>query len=88
MRSDQKRFQSGEQCVHSGRYEFDGYAGGPPEPLPQLKDWEIRVVAGQVFPKTQHPNRSCYWTPVRAGIPPLSSVGSMTGGWASWGISR
>jgi len=82
MRSGHQRFQSGERCVEAGRYEFDGYVRDPPEPLPQLSDWEIRVEAGQMFPKTRHPNRPCYWTPAAAGIPPLSNAASIAAGWA------
>lgn len=54
-------FQSGDLCLQSGWYEFDRYTDGSTEPPPALNEWEIPLKAGELFPSTHHPHRSCYW---------------------------
>jgi hypothetical protein len=58
------RYQSGETCVDSGAYEFDGYLDGSSEALPDLDESEISLGAGDVFPPMRHPRKPCFWKPV------------------------
>jgi hypothetical protein len=64
-----QRFQSGDLCIESGWYEFDGYVDDVSDPLPALSQMEITLAVGQVFPPIQDPRRACYWKLVE-GIPP------------------
>ncbi len=59
-----QRFQSGEVCIVSGWYDFDGYVDGSSEPYPSLFELEIPLHAGEVFPPIRNPRRACYWTMV------------------------
>ncbi|MEP0845276.1 MAG: YjzC family protein [Phycisphaerae bacterium] len=59
--STYQRFKSGEICVESGWYEFDGYVDGTNDPLPNLTETEVALEAGDVFPPIQSLKRACYW---------------------------
>jgi len=60
-RTANQRFQTGDVCGETGWYEFDGYVNGPPGPLPRLIEWQALVIAGDMFPRIQSPERMCYW---------------------------
>jgi len=55
------RFQSGDVCIVTGWYEFDGYVDGESGPFSDLDDIGIRLDAGHVFPPTASRSRACFW---------------------------
>ncbi len=56
-----KRFKSGETCVQSGCYSFDGYLNGAQGPEPALPEREIRLTSGEVFPPVASAWKGCWW---------------------------
>jgi hypothetical protein len=57
----QQRFRSGELCIETGWYEFDGYVNGEPQPLPMLAEMEVARGVGDVFPSIRSTKRPCFW---------------------------
>jgi hypothetical protein len=65
------RFRTGDVCIESGWFEFDGYLDGATEPLPPLDEAEISLRAGDVFPAVLQPRRGCYWRQTGVSADPL-----------------
>jgi hypothetical protein len=61
------RFVSGDPCVRTGWYEFDGFVRGLQEPCPSLDEMEILVGSGEAFPMIRGSRRPCYWIPAASG---------------------
>jgi hypothetical protein len=55
------RFKTGEKCVESGRYEFDGYTDGTSSPPPTTAEREEPIARGDTFPPIRSCNKGCYW---------------------------
>ncbi len=56
-----QRYQSGDRCMETGWYEFDGYLDGPTELLPAIDEMQIPLLAGQPFPPIRSRRRECFW---------------------------
>ena len=56
-----QRFRTGEVCLETGTYEFDGYVNGSSDGLPFSDELEIAILAGAPFPPIQSRNRACFW---------------------------
>jgi hypothetical protein len=76
----EQRFQSGETCVESGRYEFAGFVTGPPIPPPPKHELQMVLRVGEVFPLIPSQVRPCYWA-LMNGVARLGLVGGADG-WA------
>ncbi len=59
------RFKTGQKCVESGRYQFDGYLDGTSYPAPTAEEREIPLSNGETFPPIRSTGRSCWWKLVR-----------------------
>jgi hypothetical protein len=55
------RFKTGEKCVDSGRYAFDGYLDGSSTPAPTSEERQIPLAKGNTFPLIRSCNKACYW---------------------------
>ena len=55
------RFRSGQPCLSTGWYVFDGYVDGSLEPLPAISEMEVSLEAGDVFPQIRNVRKTCYW---------------------------
>jgi len=55
------RFKTGEKCVESGRYRFDGYLDGTHYPPPTSEEREIPLSAGETFPPIRSSGKACWW---------------------------
>jgi hypothetical protein len=63
--STKTRWKTGEVCVISGRYRWDGYTDGArtPEPRPEEKD--IPLSRGERFPPIRSCGKGCWWRLIR-----------------------
>lgn len=59
------RFKTGEKCVDSGRYVFDGYTDGTTSPAPTSEEREIPISKGDTFPPIRSCNKGCWWKFIR-----------------------
>ena len=59
------RFRTGETCVESGVYGFDGYLDGTSYPAPRAEEREIPISADEKFPPIRSSGKACYWKLVR-----------------------
>lgn len=59
------RYKTGEKCVESGIYGFDGYLDGSAWPAPTSEERQIPLSAGETFPPIRSCNKGCYWKLVR-----------------------
>lgn len=57
------RFRSGDACLKSDAYRFDGYAVPRAVDLPRLGELEISLEAGQTFPPIESTQLDCWWIP-------------------------
>lgn len=57
----QQRFRSGDTCVESGLYEFDGYIEPEIRPAPNPEQTIVPLGIGDVFPEIEDPSAACYW---------------------------
>jgi hypothetical protein len=57
------RFRSGDACLQSAAYRFDGYAVPRSVDLPRLGELEITLEAGQTFPPIESTQLDCWWIP-------------------------
>ncbi len=55
------RFKTGQECVVSGRYGFDGYLDGTSTPPPRRQEREIPLSRGETFPPIRSSGKSCWW---------------------------
>jgi len=55
------RHKTGEKCVESGRYRFDGYTDGTSSPPPRPEEREIPLSRGETFPPIRSAGKSCWW---------------------------
>ena len=55
------RFKTGEKCVESGRYKFDGYLDGTSYPAPTAEEREIPLSNGETFPPIRSAEKACWW---------------------------
>lgn len=55
------RYKTGEKCVSSGRYHFDGYTDGTNTPAPTSEEREIRLTVGETFPPIRSAEKACWW---------------------------
>jgi hypothetical protein len=59
------RFRTGETCVESGVYGFDGYVDGIAHPAPRPEEREIPLSAREKFPPIRSTGKACFWKLVR-----------------------
>jgi hypothetical protein len=55
------RFKTGEKCVESGRYKFDGYTDGTSTPSPTAEEREIPLSTNETFPPIRSTGKACWW---------------------------
>jgi len=55
------RYKTGEKCVASGTFRFDGYTDGTHTPAPTPEECEIRLSAGETFPPIRSAEKACWW---------------------------
>ena len=55
------RFKTGETCVTTGRYRFDGYTDGTYTPSPTTEEMEIYLTRGETFPPIRSCNKGAWW---------------------------
>jgi len=55
------RFRSGEKCVESAEFEFDGFLDGSAEQLPAPEEMTICVSTGQPFPGAGPDGKPSFW---------------------------
>ena len=55
------RFKTGETCIVSGRYRFDGYTDGTWTPSPTAEEMEIPLTKGETFPPIRSSGKGCWW---------------------------
>jgi YjzC-like protein len=55
------RYKTGEECVISGRYRFDGYTDGTWTPSPTREEQEIPLSRGETFPPIRSAQKACWW---------------------------
>jgi hypothetical protein len=58
------RFKTGETCVETGRYRFDGYVDGTSSPPPTREEQEIPLSRDETFPPIRSCNKACWWKKV------------------------
>lgn len=59
------RFRTGEICIESGVYDFDGYLDGTSYPSPTAEERRIPLSAHETFPPIRSTGKACYWKLVR-----------------------
>lgn len=59
------RFRTGETCLESGVYGFDGYLDGTSSPAPTAEERQIPLSAGETFPPIRSTSKACYWKLIR-----------------------
>jgi hypothetical protein len=55
------RYRTGERCVISGVYEFDGYLDGTSFPAPTAQERREPIAQHNVFPPIRSAGKACYW---------------------------
>lgn len=55
------RFRTGQECVVSGRYAFDGYLDGTTTPAPTSEERQIPLSRGETFPPIRSSGKACWW---------------------------
>lgn len=55
------KFKTGETCIVSGRYRFDGYTDGTSSPAPRREEREIPLSRGETFPPIRSSGKACWW---------------------------
>ena len=55
------RYKTGETCVITGRYMFDGYTDGTHSPPPTTEELEIPLERGETFPPIRSSGKACWW---------------------------
>jgi len=55
------RYRTGETCVESGRYRFDGYLDGTWSPPTTPEERDIPLSRGETFPPIRSSGKACWW---------------------------
>lgn len=55
------RFKTGQTCIESGRYRFDGYVDGTTTPTPTAEEMVIPLSRGETFPPIRSTGKACWW---------------------------
>ena len=55
------RYKTGDKCVASGKYQFDGYTDGTTTPAPTAEEKVIPLSTGETFPPIKSAKKACYW---------------------------
>jgi hypothetical protein len=55
------RFKTGEVCIISGVYEFDGYTDGTSSPPPTPAERKIPLSRSERFPPIRSADKACWW---------------------------
>jgi len=55
------RFKTGETCIITGRYRFDGYTDGTSTPAPTAEEQEIPLAKDETFPPIRSAGKGCWW---------------------------
>lgn len=55
------RFTTGDLCVTSAVYRFDGYLDGSRTPRPHTEEEQIPLSRGERFPPIRSAGKSCFW---------------------------
>ena len=56
-----ERFKTGDKCVTSGDYAFDGYTDGSKTPAPTPNEQSIPLRAGETFPPVKSSQKGAWW---------------------------
>jgi len=59
------RHRTGETCLISGVYRFDGYLDGTSSPSPTADEREIPLSKEGAFPPIRSTGKACWWKLVR-----------------------
>lgn len=59
------RFKTGQKCIESGVYRFDGYLDGTNFPSPTAEESEIPLSKGETFPPINSADKGCWWALAR-----------------------
>lgn len=59
------RYKTGQTCVTSGDYRFDGYTDGTSSPAPTADEREIPLSVGETFPPIKSSEKACWWVLAR-----------------------
>ncbi|MFH1264120.1 MAG: YjzC family protein [Planctomycetota bacterium] len=63
--STKTRWKTGEVCVFSGHYRWDGYLDGTRTPEPRPEEKEIPLSRGERFPPIRSCGKACWWKLIR-----------------------
>ena len=55
------RNHTGERCIVSGVYQFDGYLDGASYPSPKPAELREPIAQHNVFPPIRSANKGCWW---------------------------
>lgn len=55
------RGRTGERCIVSGVYAFDGYLDGSSYPIPTAKESREPIAQHNVFPPIRSAQKGCWW---------------------------
>lgn len=61
MASIGDRFKTGERCVASGVYVFDGYTDNATSPAPTADERVIPLRIGETFPPIKSSKKGAWW---------------------------
>lgn len=59
------RYKTGEKCITSGVYKFDGHTDGSMECHPTSDEKEIPLSEGETFPPIRSCKKGAYWVLIR-----------------------
>jgi len=54
------RFRTGQTCIESGEYGFDGYLDGTSFPTPTAEERRIPLSVGETFPPIRSTEKACW----------------------------
>ncbi|PCJ63662.1 MAG: YjzC family protein [Candidatus Hydrogenedentota bacterium] len=57
----QTRHKTGEKCMVSGRYRFDGYTDGTTVPTPTAEERQIPLSRTETYPPIRSVRKACWW---------------------------
>ena len=55
------RYKTGQTCVTTGTYRFDGYTDGTSTPSPTPEEMEIDLERNETFPPIRSCEKACWW---------------------------
>jgi len=56
-----QRFKTGDKCITTGAYQFDGYTDGTRDPAPTTDERFIPMVDGFTFPPVRSSSKAAWW---------------------------